>query len=207
MNEHARNAELSLADLIGSRLCHDIVNPLGAIGNGVELMQLTGAATGPELDLIRDAVDDAQARIRFLRIAFGAAQPTHTISSREARTAVTGIYRNARMNPTWTVEQDLPRNRVKLAFLMTLCAETALPMGADLTVSLPAADRWQISATASRVNVDEALWSVLRFGPGALNRALRPAEAQFAALHVAAEELNLTVNYVHDEGSLTISTT
>jgi histidine phosphotransferase ChpT len=46
----------SLADLIGSRLCHDLSNPLGAIGNGVELLDLTGAAQGPEMDLIRDAV-------------------------------------------------------------------------------------------------------------------------------------------------------
>ena len=58
--------------LIGSRICHDLVNPIGAIGNGVELMQMDGAVRGPELTLIAESVANANARIRFFRIAFGA---------------------------------------------------------------------------------------------------------------------------------------
>ena len=58
--------------LIGSRICHDLVNPIGAIGNGVELMMMDGTAKGPELALIAESVASATARIRFFRIAFGA---------------------------------------------------------------------------------------------------------------------------------------
>lgn len=197
---------VSLADLIGSRLCHDLINPLGAIGNGVELIDMTGSAKGPEMDLIRDAVRDAQARIRFFRIAFGAAGPTQTISARETRTAIADVYGASRLKPEWTVAADLPRTQAKLAFLMVLCAETALPMGGSLTMSVDAQAHWQLSARSDRITMDDALWSVLRFGPNAAGRALRPSEVQFAALHAAAEDMDLTVNYVVDGDRLSMST-
>ena len=195
-----------LADLIGSRLCHDLSNPLGAIGNGVELLDLTGAAQGPEMDLIRDAVGDALARVRFFRLAFGYAGPDHMTSAREARTTLEALYRGARINPVWKPQDDMPRRQVKLAYLMMLCAETALPMGGEVTLSMEPGGQWSLGARADRVAVEEALWSVLRFGPGAMARSLKPSEVQFLALHDTAEAMARTVNYVHDENGLRLTT-
>jgi histidine phosphotransferase ChpT len=206
MNDQTVSAPQDLAALIGSRLCHDLVNPLGAIGNGVELLEMTGSAKGPELDLIRDAVRDAQARIRFFRIAFGTSGPTQIIPAREARKALEDLFLTHRMDPHWTVESDLPRSHVRLAFLMVLCAETALPMGAKLTMSLEGAGQWRLQADATRVQMDPVLWSVLRFGIASAERPLRPAEVQFAALHAAAADLDLTVNYISDDTGLTMTT-
>ncbi len=53
-----------LAALIGSRICHDLISPIGAIGNGLELLSMAGAG-GPEVALISDSVSNANARIRF----------------------------------------------------------------------------------------------------------------------------------------------
>ena len=61
----------NLAALIGSRICHDLISPIGAISNGLELLELAGAAQSPELDLIGESVSNAEARIRFFRIAYG----------------------------------------------------------------------------------------------------------------------------------------
>jgi histidine phosphotransferase ChpT len=188
----------SLADLVGSRLCHDLSNPLGAIGNGVELLEMTGSARGAEMELIRDAVADALARVRFYRLAFGHAGPDHVTSQREAATALAEVYRRSRIDPTWGPRDDLPRRQVKLAFLMMLCAETALPMGGRVALSMQGADTWALEAVSDRIQLDADLWSVLRFGPGAAGRPLRPAEAQFLALHAQAEEMGRTVNYVVD---------
>lgn len=206
MNDQSNRGEQSLADLIGSRICHDLVNPLGAVGNGVELLEMTGGGTGPEMELIRDAVRDAQARIRFFRIAFGAAGPQQMVSLREARDVSVELYRQTRMTLDWTVQTDLPRTRVKLAYLMMLCAESALPMGGTVTIGMDGAGHFRMSADAPRVNLDEALWSTLRFGPAAAGRPLRAAEAQFAALHACAEELDITVNYVAEETTLMLAT-
>ena len=62
-----------LAALIGSRICHDLISPIGAIGNGVELMMMDGTAKTPELALIAESVANANARIRYFRVAFGSA--------------------------------------------------------------------------------------------------------------------------------------
>jgi histidine phosphotransferase ChpT len=62
-----------LAALIGSRICHDLISPIGAIGNGVELLLMEASGKGPELSLISESVAAANARIRFFRVAFGAA--------------------------------------------------------------------------------------------------------------------------------------
>ena len=66
----------NIAALIRSRICHDLISPIGAIGNGVELLTMSASAGGsPELDLIADSVHNANARIRFFRIAYGAVIP------------------------------------------------------------------------------------------------------------------------------------
>jgi histidine phosphotransferase ChpT len=80
MNAELPIDEVDLCALIGSRLCHDLVSPVGAIGNGVELLSMEGAgapmpAGAAELSLVRESVENAQARLRFFRIAFGDAAP------------------------------------------------------------------------------------------------------------------------------------
>jgi histidine phosphotransferase ChpT len=66
--------DLDLAALVSSRICHDLISPIGAINNGLELLNMSGASpVGPEMQLICDNVKSASARIRFFRIAFGAA--------------------------------------------------------------------------------------------------------------------------------------
>lgn len=206
MNDQSMPGPQTLADLIGSRLCHDLVNPLGAIGNGVELIEMTGSVRGPEMDLIRDAVRDAQARVRFLRVAFGAAGPQQVLSAREAKTTAQALWQSGRLTLDWTATADLPRLRVKLGYLMLLCAETALPMGGEVTLGLDNAGQWRLEAKGPRITLDDGLWSVLRFGMAAAGRPLRAAEAQFAALHAAAEPLDLTLNYVAGDGRLSMAT-
>lgn len=195
-----------LADLIGSRLCHDLSNPLGAIGNGVELLEMTGAGKGPEMELIRDAVRDALARVRFFRLAFGHAAHDHMTSAREARTSLADLYAGSRVQAVWKPQDDLPRRQVKLAYLMMLCTETALPMGGRVTLSMEPGGRWGLEAQSDRITLDEDLWNVLRFGPAAAGRPLRPAEAQFMALHETAEAMGLTINYVVAQDVLRLGT-
>ena len=206
MNDQTPSGHQSLAELIASRLCHDLVNPLGAIGNGVELIEMTGAVRGPEMALIRDAVRDAQARVRFLRIAFGAAAPTQILSTREAKATAQGPWQGARLHVSWAVAEDLPRHRVKIGYLMLLCAETALPMGGDVTIAQAPGGHLRLSAKASRVTLDPALWSVLHFGMNAAARPLKACEAQFAALHATLSLFDLTLNFVSGDDGLIIAT-
>lgn len=109
-----------LASLLGSRLCHDLISPLGAIGNGVELLTMTGAGSSPETNLILQSVNSANARIRFFRIAFGAAGRDQTVGRAEIMSIIDDLGRDARIKTNWQGPPDLPRSSVKLAFLAIL---------------------------------------------------------------------------------------
>ena len=124
-----------LSALVASRLCHDLGNPLGAVSNGVELLQMSGMANSPEMALIADALRDTEARLRFFRIAYGAARPDQHISEREARNILSQMYGAGRITVDWLLTGDLPRHHVKSAFLMIACAEAALPMGGGISQS------------------------------------------------------------------------
>ena len=62
---------VNIGALIGSRICHDLISPIGAINNGLELLSMSDERDGPEFDLITESVGNASARIRFFRIAYG----------------------------------------------------------------------------------------------------------------------------------------
>lgn len=161
--------EADLAALVGSRLCHDLISPLGAIGNGVELLTMSGVAMSPELQLIAES------------IAFGQASAEHRLGRPELVTLMKALSQGGRMAYDWQVEGDQPRRAVKLAFLAILCLEPALPRGGTITIRHEDG-AWLVSARAERTKSDPALWANLDGEPSAIS----PAQVQFALLPRAA---------------------
>ena len=205
MDDRHDFAAPDLAQLVGSRLCHDIVNPLSAISNGIELLALSGAARTPEIDLIASAVGDALARVRFYRIAFGAARAGETLSERELCEILTALYSGGRQDVDWQIAGDLPRRDAKLAFLMLGCAETAFPLGASLQVT-NADGAWRVSGAGRKLANDETLWGLLH-GTGPADEAPPPGRVQFALLaqEMAARGLMARVATDEEEARLTLS--
>lgn len=118
----------TLAALIGSRLCHDLVSPLGAIGNGLELLQMMQAPSA-EMDLVGEAVKVAQARIRLFRLAFGVATPDQQVNPTELERALHALTANGRITLQSQVADPLPRLAARRLALAALCAETSLAWG------------------------------------------------------------------------------
>ncbi len=183
-----------LAALMGSRICHDLISPIGAIGNGVELLLMDGAGRSPELALISDSVAHANARIRFFRVAFGA---VGAADQRMGRPEVTGILadlmRGGRMTMDWQTPVDLSRREVKLAFLIILCLESAMPQGGAITAERGEA-RWSLRGVAARLRVDPTLWEML--SNPAIHPEIGPAQVHFALLRdeLARQHRRLTVD-------------
>ena len=75
--------ELTLSALISSHICHDLISPIGAINNGLELFAITNNASGGEIGLISASAESASDSLRYMRIAFGAASKTEMMSGRE----------------------------------------------------------------------------------------------------------------------------
>jgi len=145
--------------LIGSRICHDLISPLGAIGNGVELLAMSGISAAPEIALIAESIENANARIRFFRVAFGAASKGAMIGRSEAVSILRDIYRKCRYQVDWRVTEDCPRAEVKLCFLAIQCLETSMPRGGEVRV-LREGGRWRLVAEAETLRVDPDLWDV-----------------------------------------------
>lgn len=167
---------------------------------------MTGKADGPEVELIRDAVRAAEARIRLFRLAFGGAGPGQVTSLREAKLVVEGYFHQSRVAAVWMADDDRSRQETKMALLMLLCAEAALPMGGTVRIGPDPMGHWQLEATGPRLNVDDDLWDVLRSGTTAPGRPLRPSDAQFPVLLHIAQELGMTVNYIADADTFRMST-
>jgi histidine phosphotransferase ChpT len=146
-----------LAALIGSRICHDLISPIGAIGNGVELMLMDNAGSSPELALISESVANANARIRFFRVAYGVASSDQRIAKTEVISILTDITRGSRLIYAWNTPADLSRREVRLAFLMLQCLETAMAYGGRVQVDRDEAG-WSMLAEAPRLKLDPVLW-------------------------------------------------
>ena len=150
-----------LAALVGSRLCHDLISPIGAIQNGLELIALSNPGnTSPEMELIQDSCDSATARIRFFRVAFGSAGSQQMMGQRDTVATLTGQGKGGKLRCDWLPAEDLPRPEVQLAFLAYLCCETALPHGGTVRFARDAAG-WSITAQGPRLSANPALWDHL----------------------------------------------
>lgn len=180
-----RHSTNNLAALIGSRICHDLISPIGAITNGLELMQMSGAALTPEVALISDSVENANARIRFFRVAYGMASAQQTMGRAEVVSILKAVAQGARVSFHWGPLEDVPRTEVRLAFLALQCFETAMPYGGRITMSREG-DLWAISGTADKMRQTPALWASLQGNGNAID--VSPAEVQFALLPVLLEE-------------------
>jgi histidine phosphotransferase ChpT len=166
-----------LSALIASRICHDLISPIGAIGNGVELLTMEpGSATRPELALIAASVANANARIRLFRIAFGAASGDQRIARNEVLSILTDLGHAGRITYAWTSPGDLSRREVRLVFLCLLCLETVLPYGGRVEVT-QADIGWTIRAEAQRTKIDPTLWAMLS-DPDAMAR-VEAGQVQF----------------------------
>lgn len=185
------HASIDLACLIGSRICHDLISPIGAISNGLELLDLAGGVSGPEMGLISDSVGHAGARIRFFRIAYGAAGD-QVIGRSEIVSLLDDLAPGGRLRVDWTVPHAVPRAEVRLAFLALQCLETAMPMGGVATVArAPDTGSWSLEGRSERISIDSGLWRKLE-QPGATS-GITPALVQFALLPVAAADLGRRV--------------
>ncbi|WP_323781943.1 histidine phosphotransferase family protein [Thalassovita sp.] len=147
-----------LPQLIASRICHDLISPIGAIGNGLELLQMeTPASPSAEMSLITDSLENANARIRFFRIAFGHASDGQMVSANELQSILGDLMRSGRQTYDWQETMDCERREARAVFLALLCMESALPFGGKIVIDR-SAGRWHIRGSGRRVDWDTALW-------------------------------------------------
>lgn len=191
-----------IAGLVGARICHDLISPIGAISNGVELLTLTETAVTPELQLINDSVAGASAKVKFLRVAFGYASAEQTMGPAEIRTILKEAEAGRRLRYDWTLEEAATRSEVRCAFLGLLCLQSAMPMGGTVTIQ-SSGGVWTLFGQTETLKMESGLWSAL-VGQGAFDD-LSPSDVHFALLPHAARDLGRRVHAAQRTDGLVVT--
>ena len=190
--------KLDLVALLGSRICHDLISPIGAISNGVELLMMEGSAMGPEVALIAESVANANARIRFFRVAYGISTNDQRIGRAEVLSILSDLTRGGRLTIDWRGPADLPRREVKLAFLLIQCLETAMAYGGRVTVD-NVDGRWVLTGAAPKLKINATLWEGLSNPAAKVD--ITAAQVHFALVpdEIARQHRRLTAELAETE--------
>src|ERR687898_3570783 len=131
---------LDLAALLCSRVCHDVISPVGAIVNGLEVLEDDSDASMRDfaLDLIRKSAKQASARLQFARLAFGSAGSAGaSIDLGDAEQVARGMFQDDKVKLSWTGPRALlPKNKVKLLLNLVVIATNAVPRGGTIDVAV-----------------------------------------------------------------------
>ena len=165
---------LDLAALLSSRICHDLISPVGAIVNGLEVYEEDNDAETKAfaLELIKKSAKQASARLQFCRLAFGAAGSAGAqIDLGDAEAMARGFIEDEKVKLTWNLPRALmPKNRVKLLLNMVVIAGQTIPRGGALIVDPVGTGEgmtFRISASGTNARIPPAVPPLLAGGtPG-----------------------------------------
>ncbi len=148
---------LDLAALLCSRVCHDVISPVGAIANGLEVLESEKDPDmrGFAMDLIKKSTGVASARLQFCRLAFGAAGSAGaSIDTGDAEGVARGLVGDDKIKLVWSATRALlPKNKVKLILNMVLIASQTIPRGGVVEVTIEGVDNeTSLRVTASGTN-------------------------------------------------------
>ncbi len=201
-------APLDLAALLCSRVCHDVISPVGAIINGLEVLDGEDDAEMRDvaMNLIRKSAELASARLQFCRLAFGAAGSlTAAIDTGDAEAAARGLIVSDRTSLRWDAPRRLaPKNVVKLLLNLCLVASSAAPRGGVVTVDMSGegdALRIRVSADGSNVRLPHAAATMFS---GAEPETIDPHSIQPYYTALLAKDCELTIEAATAPESVTL---
>lgn len=186
-----------LAALVASRVCHDLINPIGAIGNGLELIALESGQLSPEQELLQQSATRAQAQVQYFRIAYGHPGDGETQSRSEIARIISENYAGTKIETVCDLDDDVLRADARLALLLVQCLETAIPHGGRIRLRRTGRT-WHAEASATRWRRDvETLWPLL--DPQAGAGGIDAAKVHFPLAAIAADALGRTITVSRTE--------
>jgi histidine phosphotransferase ChpT len=180
---------LDLAALLSSRVCHDVISPVGAIVNGLEVLEeeKDQEMRGHALALIKSSAQEASSRLQFCRLAFGAAgSKGSSIDTGDAENVARQLLADERTRLEWNVPRVLlPKNKVKLLLNLCLIADASIPRGGDISISAKGEDddmSFHVQAKGVNARVTPGVASLLSGEPEDGSVDARAIQAYYAGL-------------------------
>ena len=192
---------LDLAALVCSRVCHDVISPVGAIVNGLEVLEEDSDPQMREfaLDLIRKSARQASARVQFARLAFGAAGSAGAaIDLGDAESVAKGMFGDDKVTLSWSSPRVLmPKNKVKLLLNLVVLANGAIPRGGRIAVDVTGAEEdpvFAISATGINARIPAHAEALLAGEPEGGTVDAHAILPYYAGLVARAAGMNVTLS-------------
>jgi histidine phosphotransferase ChpT len=165
MTTLTRLSDLDLAALLCSRVCHDVISPVGAIANGLELMddpETDAEMKATALDMVRSSAKTATAKLKFCRIAFGAAGSAGAlIDLSEAGEVAKAFVGEEKVKLDWQApRENRPKQEVKLLLNMLLMALAGIPRGGVVSVTTDG-ETMSVIAKGERAKINEGMAAAL----------------------------------------------
>jgi histidine phosphotransferase ChpT len=199
MTEPTAIGNLDLAALVSSRICHDVINPVAAIANGLEMLaeEPDQVMRDAAMDLIRKSALQASAKLQFARLAFGAAGSAGAeIDLRDAeKVAREFVQGSGKHHLAWEgPPATLPKNKVKLLLNLVALGVIALPRGGTINVTIldtPPAVSFSVTAKGEAARLTDQVKSLLLGGNGVAidSHSIQP---YYASLVAAASGMTVT---------------
>jgi histidine phosphotransferase ChpT len=149
--KESKQTQPDLAAVISSRICHDLVSPVGAIVNGVDLIREIGpGGLDSEFGMISQSADRASGLLQFYRLAFGAAaHDAESVARQALMEKADAMIATPRVSLTWPDAGGPPLSRPEARFLsqLLLCARSLTGMNANVQVDLPGDRTFPITIT------------------------------------------------------------
>jgi len=184
--------DLKLAEMLASRLCHDLVNPIGAVANGVELMsEFCDTMQKDALDLVASSADSAMKRVAFFRVAYGFAGHDEGQSILEVRGLADGFLAGGKVALAWPPGPDdaalgLPRSGLKLLLALVALGAETLPRGGSLAVTVESPVGARVVATGTGARIEASSEAILAAFKAGKTPALEALEAKSVGAAYAA---------------------
>src|SRR5262245_54890441 len=140
MDDRAQPSDLELAALISSKICHDLIGPVGNINNGLEILdeEEDPQSRNYALDVIRNVTETASARLQFARFAYGATDSAGAkIDLVTCEELSRGLIGNGKHKLTWHgLTGQIAKDKAKLLLNLVAAAPTAIPRGGEIAVEV-----------------------------------------------------------------------
>lgn len=155
--------DTGILELLSSKICHDLISPIGAVNNGIEFLTEMGPDAGEEVtDLIAFSANQASAKLKAYRMAYGAGGADDSIKPEDVHTAIQDIVgAEEKIKQDWDPYGDLgyedrPRAFCKMLISALLLAMDCLPKGGTLKVAPgPAGGQTLVHAAGENAGIRE----------------------------------------------------
>jgi len=200
---------LDLAALLCSRVCHDVINPVGAIVNGLEVLEDEDdpSTKAFAIELIKKSSKNASARLQFARVAFGAAGSAgSSIDLGDAEKVARGFIHDEKVQLTWSAPRlYMPKNMVKLLLNLLVVSTSTIPRGGSISALVTGeaeSPTFEIVAVGSHSHIPTGLLALLAGEPE--NGALDSHHIQPYYTGLIARAAGMKVTVEAQEGGVTL---